>query len=540
MTLTMKSLHKIIFGVLFFGLIFISCDGAFDSLVDTRVSENPVPDMEIEANAGSADFSNYVAIGNSLTAGFQDAALYNTGQRFSLAAQLNGQFEYVGGTTSFNQPDINSVNGFNTSVNQGSGAILGRFKLDTSIPGPSPTINGDQIGPYTGTTSELNNFGVPGIQIGQLLTPDTGNPSSPAFNPFYARFASNPGSSTILEDAISANPTFFSLWIGNNDVLGYALSGATNNAIFTGPTEFQQRFEGVIGTLMTETQAKGVVASIPQVLAIPFFRAVPYNAVPLDQTTAEQVNQGFAGFHQVLDGLVANLGHDPDDADRRRVNYQAGQNQILIVDRDLENLGPKFDTLVMFGAITQEEREALEPYVQSRPITQGELVLLSAASVLGTLANPDNPQSVVGVVVPLNESLVLTNQNMIEIETRRQTFNAIMDGVVQDANANFSSRLAYYDTDGSNSTFTTLFGLDGSNLGVQVGSGIRLAPDFSPNGVFSTDGVHPNHRGNALLANDFIEVIESAFGATIPKVNVLNLPSVAVCAGDCVSQQGGS
>jgi hypothetical protein len=75
-------------------------------------------------------------------------------------------------------------------------------------------------------------------------------------------------------------------------------------------------------------------------------------------------------------------------------------------------------------------------------------------------------------------------------------------------------------------------------LGIRI-NGTLLQPDFSPNGVFSTDGVHPNPRGYAILANEFIRVIENNFGATIPRVDVLDLPSVQLCAGDCVSQQGG-
>jgi len=83
--------------------------------------------------------------------------------------------------------------------------------------------------------------------------------------------------------------------------------------------------------------------------------------------------------------------------------------------------------------------------------------------------------------------------------------------------------------------FADLFGVDGE-LGIRI-AGTLLQPDFSPNGVFSTDGIHPNQRGNAILANEIIEVIESKFGAVVPEVDVLNLPSVQLCAGDCVSQQ---
>jgi lysophospholipase L1-like esterase len=471
-----------------------------------------------------------------------DGALYDLGQQYSLGALISAQFEATGAPATFNQPDINSVNGFNTLVNTGNGPVLGRFKLDTSIPGPSPTLNGDPIEPYTGETSSLNNFGVPGIQLGQLLTPDTGNPSSPAFNPFYARFASSPGTSTILDDAINTDPSFFTLWIGNNDVLGYASSGATNSAILTSQADFQAQFSATINRLMTETTASGVVANIPPILATPVFRAVPYNAIALDKTSADQLNASFATFNAVLDGMAESslIPFDQEDANERKVSYQAGANPILIVDPNLEDLSSTFDQLETFGQITPAQRAALQPYVQSRQMvvnqqTGPELVLLSAGAILGTPAIPGNPDTPLGVAIPLGAQYTLTSENILEIETARATFNAIIGGTVNAA----GDRLALYDTNSLDSAFADIFGLDGSQPGISQG-GVFLSPDFSPNGVFSTDGVHPNARGNAILANEFLRVIEAEFNATIPKVDVLALPSVSVCAGDCLSQQGGS
>lgn len=537
----MKLFKNISLGLLISAFLLVGCDNTYDSLVSTEAERNPIPDTEVEASQGSADFTNYVAIGNSLTAGFMDGALYDNSQRFSLPALLSEQLEFTGAPSTFNQPDINSTNGYNTSVNSGEEPILGRFKLDTSIPGPSPTLNGDPIQSYEGSTSSLNNFGVPGIQVGQLLTPDTGTPGSAAFNPFYARFASSPGTSFILEDVIAVQPTFFSLWIGSNDVLGYALSGATNPAILTSQADFQERFGAVVNTLMTNTEAKGVVANIPPLIAVPYFRAVPYNAVELtNPAEIAGLNQAFGGLHDALDAIVEFLGHDEEDAERRKVSYESGNNPILIVDTNLEDLGPKFDQL----GLDPEDRAALEPYVQSRPMETdlpgigSELVLLSAAQVLGTPADPENPQSITGVVVPLAPQYTLTAENIVEIETARGTFNAIIEGVVGNANAS-ETRIAFYDTNDAESAFSDIFGLDGSQPGIEI-EGTFLQPDFSPNGVFSTDAVHPNARGNAILVNEFIRVIEDTFDAVIPDVNVLRLPGVSICAGDCVSQQGKS
>src|SRR5690349_21057416 len=80
---------------------------------------------------GNVDFSKYVSIGNSLTAGFQAGALFTEGQQNSFPLILSKQFSYAQGTTlTFNQPDINSVNGFNSSYsNIGANIILGRLVL---------------------------------------------------------------------------------------------------------------------------------------------------------------------------------------------------------------------------------------------------------------------------------------------------------------------------------------------------------------------------------------------------------------------------
>ncbi|PAU92996.1 hypothetical protein CK503_13810 [Aliifodinibius salipaludis] len=527
----MKLFSKTTFVLLFAVIFLFSCEDSYDSLVSDQVDENPVPEESTpEGSSGSADFSNYVAIGNSLTAGFMDGALYNMGQQYSLAALIHGQMQYAGASENFNQPDINSELGFNTSVNQPEGGpILGRYKLDTSIPGPSPTLGGEEITPYNGNTAELNNFGVPGILVGQLLTPATGGPQSdPAFNPFYQRFASAPGSSRILGDAIATQPSFFTLWIGNNDVLGYAISGASNPGLLTSRSDFNSQYNNVINQLMINTSANGVVVNIPNLLAVPYFQAVNWNVIsfdtsdPEDQATVNSLNENFSQYNQALDQFASQDVITESEAEKRKVSYADGDNPVLINDEtltDLCNYNPNID-----------------PYCIARPATDSDLLTFTAGSVIGTLADPNNQQSVLGIVIPLTDQYSLIPSEITEILIRIAQFNEIIQTAV-----NSSDRLALYDTQASGSAFTDLFGYESGqfneeDLGIRI-DGQLLQPDFSPNGVFSTDGIHPNPRGNAILANEFIRVIEDAFGANIPEVDVLNLPSVQVCAGNCVSQQ---
>src|SRR5690606_40188815 len=72
-----------------------------------------------------------------------------------------------------------------------------------------------------------NNMGVPGAKSFHLVVPGYGNIAALATgraNPYFVRHATSP-QATVLEDAMSLEPTFFTNWIGSNDVLSYAISG---------------------------------------------------------------------------------------------------------------------------------------------------------------------------------------------------------------------------------------------------------------------------------------------------------------------------
>ena len=511
-------------------LITISCEQE----VITLEPPAPVVVTPPTGTKGTADFTKFVAIGNSLTAGYQSGALFTEGQQNSLPLIMSKQFSIAQGTAvTFNQPDINSVNGF---FGVAGTKVLGRLILfdsdgagpKTVAPAPAgsagmpaPYTGGDLPSPYLGDRSKLNNFGVPGILLGQALTPLTGAKpvppaTNPAYNALYERFASNAGVSTILGDAIATQPTFFMFDLGNNDVLGYATGGGSNPAIFTSVANFQAQYGGALATLLgTLPNAKGVVANIPDVTTIPFFLTVAWNAIPLDAATASAVNSGFAGYNQVLDaikgnaGLMGAFGLTAAGLDARKVTYAASsKNPILISDETLTDLKGAFDALLGAGAITPAQRAGLEPYRKARQTKATDLITLSAGGILGTTVG-GNPLAVNGVSIPLADNFVLLPSEIAEVRERTIAFNTIIKGVA-DAN---STRLAYADV---NATFTALV----TNR-VGVYNGVTITPNFAPpTGVFSEDGVHPNSRGYSFMANVFIDAINAKFGATIPKASI--------------------
>lgn len=448
-----------------------------------------------EPTPGQANFSKMVSVGNSLTAGYMDGALYNRGQQNSFAVILAGQMEALGGGE-FNVPDINSENGF-FQVGP-AGVPLGRLVLsvnpNTGAVGPAPIGLGDFPAPFTGNKTNLNNFGVPGVTLGTALIPQTGGPDSPqnpAYNPMYARFASDPGTSTLIGDAAAAlanGGTFFTFWLGNNDVLGYATGGASNPAILTSDTDFQQRLGAALGAMLqANPEAKGAVANIPNLNVLPFFNLVPWNALPLSQEQATQANQGYAPYNGGL-AQVQGLGLiSAEERALRTINFQAGQNGFVMEDETLTDLR-------QFG---------LPSIRQSRNTDKATLTLSSA------LGQPvgGNQNAIRGISHPVEDQFVLLPSEQDQIQTKINTFN----GFIAAAVAGNSDRLVLADVKGLLDRTAT--------GGVNAGGQTLTASILPPNGGFSLDGVHPNARAHAFVANLFIEAINNKWGSTIPSVN---------------------
>lgn len=222
----MKKLKYIALSLLTLG--FVACEN--DQLEDLRNRGN---DTEIlpELTAGGADFSNYVAIGASFTAGFTDNSLFIAAQENSFPNTMASKFGLVGGGN-FIQPLMNdNIGGFigqsprlyfyndvDPTDAFGSGPYpLGVVPHELDFTPAMPTTN-----PTVTLSGPFNNYGIPGAKSFHLVTPGYG-----AFNPYFGRMASSPGA-TVLGDAVAQNPTFFTISeVGGNDVLGYALSGGT-------------------------------------------------------------------------------------------------------------------------------------------------------------------------------------------------------------------------------------------------------------------------------------------------------------------------
>ncbi|RYC51171.1 G-D-S-L family lipolytic protein [Flagellimonas olearia] len=497
----------------FLGLFLVSCEDNTPIIEETT---DPV-----DYTAGSADFTKYVAVGNSLTAGFSDNALFMAGQEASFPNMLAMNFALVGGGA-FEIPYMAdnlggaTINGETDLNMDGSPDIGNRLILAFTADGPAPTpISGQGSTEITNKLSgSFNNMGVPGSKSYELLAPGYGSLAGLALgaaNPYFVRFSSSE-TATVVGDAAAQGATFFSLWTGANDILLYATGGGagldqTGNPDpgsyarndITDPNVFAGSLDAILQA-MTANGAEGVIANLPNVTDIPYFTTVPHNPVPLDEATATLLNQSYgaynAGVTGALNFLVSQLAITQEEADaeiaKRTITFSAGSsNAVVLFDEDLTDLTGINPALVSMRQATAED-----------------LLVLTSSSFIGTLANPADPTSINGVAVPLADKWVLTPEEQASVETALTAYNQTIEALAT------AYDLAFVD---ANTLLNNL-----KTTGFPQTDGSVVTATFATGGGFSLDGVHPSPRGYAILANAFTAAINAKYGSNLPNVNPLD------------------
>ncbi|WP_228853599.1 SGNH/GDSL hydrolase family protein [Aegicerativicinus sediminis] len=508
-----------------FALISLFLVGCNDDDGPSGDSEQPLPELI----SGDADFSKYVSIGNSLTAGYTDGALFIAGQQFSTPNLLAQKFSLAGGGA-FSQPLMNDNIGGLLIGGQENSSFGPRYVFDfeTGLPSQlegTPTTEATNVlsGPF-------NNMGVPGAKSFHLLFDGYGNPANLSLelaNPYFVRFASSP-TATILGDAMAQSPTFFTLWAGNQDILGYAYSGGESNPDseeydpLTDLATFSFSYSTLVNTL-TSGGAKGVVANIPDINSLAHFTTVPHD--PLDPSDPNfgpmipTLNTLFGALNQVFTVL--------NRTDRYMQFSTTNNSAVVIKDETLEDLSaqitavlnanPDFPAfLAQFGVPAVAAPVVADllgiMYGQARKAKSNDLLTLRSGSVIGTV-NVDfftflqskglSPEiagqfSVEGITFPLDDMWVLIPSEQEEIKNRTEEFNSVIANIANQAG------LGFFD---ANETLNQI-----SDEELQSGNFV-FTDDLVTGGLFSLDGIHPTTRGYALIANEFLKVIDATYGS---------------------------
>jgi len=453
-------------------------------------------------SAGSANFSRYIAVGNSLTAGYADNGLYLEGQQNSYPAILAGQFAQAGGGA-FNQPLFTTAQASGSGYLRLSGFTAAGSPITTTVPGTAGRFS-PTAAPYTKYLSRVDNLGVPGIQLSDIQTANFGS-LAPArtyaasnFNPYFERITPD-GSSDSYFQRVKAEvagtsgvpaATFFTCWLGNNDVLGYATAGgAVASSSITRTDTFNLKAQRIVNAL-TAGGAKGVVSNIPDVTGIPFFTTVGAAA----RATLAAANVPSAAPFVYTTGILA-----PGQANTRVATTLASI-------RDASGNGTLLLTLTaspyvgLYGQPTGKYWRDF--YAQAKPGLPATIptlgVFLAALQVDTTKAFGQSSQN------PFPSTLVLDATEQTAVATATTAFNTSL------LNAANAKGLAFFD---ANSYFR------GIAAGGTATNGVNNTADFIRGNLFSLDGVHPTPRGYALVANEIIKVINAKYGSTLALVN---------------------
>ena len=113
---------------------------------------------------------------------------------------------------------------------------------------------------------------------------------------------------------------------------------------------------------------------------------------------------------------------------------------------------------------------------------------------------------------PLTNEEVLSSQEQSTLSASVSKYNAALRGYIVREKALYTPPV-------------DISGLI-SNLGRSISyGGVTYSTAYITGEFFSLDGLHFSPRGNAMIANLFIETINTRFNAFIPQVNPNDLPS---------------
>jgi len=420
-------------------------------------------------DSGSADFSSYVAVGNSLTAGYQNGALYKSAQQYSFPKLIARQ---IGISDQFSQPLISDP------------GIGGRIEL-TNLDPVETTQNSSQGNPINQSDKPFTNLGIPGAVLVDYLNPQNSghlkeratDPNNPAFNPFYgivmeqselAKSAPN-----IHDQVAKQNPTFITFWLGNNDVLNFVTSGGEGQQP-TSPSNFDQLYQGSVQALAS-TGASVIVYNIPDVTTIPF---VFYLRTELQQQGAIVFNSDTQSYQLVTPQGNFDIYIQTDNGNRVMRQYD-------------------FPLLSASSYFAQIQAGQTPPPIDANGDGTPESVIPDQLVLDGPAGGPQGSselEQAAGTVAQYN--------NSIQSAANAAGFTLV------DINGIFSQIF---------SDFQSSQGQQGYNA-----NGLTLRP--VPGELFSFDGIHPTNRGEAVLANETIKAMNQSFGSNVPMINISKIP----------------
>ncbi len=452
-------------------------------------------------DSGTADFTTYVALGNSLTAGYQSGALYQSTQQYGWAMQLADAM----GVGTFEVPWISDPGVYDADLRLGHLQVVfdaeGNAGL-APVPWSDDILDASQL-LANPLAIPYHNLGVPGSTAYDLFLATNSMDCFTAVglgepNAYFDMILRNAmidwtdlgGSAadlTAVEQAIYANPTFASVWIGNNELLLPATSGI-GAPFYPAQDEdplqpdFESFYTGILGTLVQSLpEAKFVTADLPYVTNIPFFTTVPWFVVDPESNPVDADGNPDNGIQLVglLSEDAGGMLTDQDLVCLSILSYDSEPNGVPDLNEGMGILDDILIGLLMSQGMTQEEAIAALPvaFPHHGELIPGALTLVDAEKD-AIIAATDAYNTVIHAVAGgLGVPVVEVNDYFQEVAAEGAVFN-----------------------------------------------GEEYTTEFVTGGLFSLDGVHPSNIGYALITAKFIETINDAYGSNLMAPTLPTVP----------------
>ena len=504
-----------IVSILLAGLLVVACEDYND--LDTSVVESEQVDM-----------TTYASVGNSLTAGQQNGALYESAQEYSFPALVARAAK----VDNFEQPLVSDP---------GIGGLIQFTDLVQQNVTRAPANEGQPLN--AGLDRPYNNLGIPGAVLADYLNADgnllSRSQSNPAYELVLRSGLQSMNTANIHSQMEVLQPTFVSFYLGSNDILQYATSGGV--IPFTAPNQFQSYYIDAINAVSgLDSSPTVVVYTIPDVSTIPFLTRLG------PQLSSNLTNQGIpqiAVQKSFVEGnpLLPNGNSDPveqittaelENSDEALVIRTAQDILPLIGTSAANPAAPDsaveaiqqvwIDVLLSADVITDSEANSLAENQEQLEQTLDQFLIgqyeqtFGSAQAQSFAASWNNEGNGVGPYDfdepyalspdnPMHNQFILDEDEITISGNVVDSYNSVIQtqgNAVVDAHGIFANIIS----DGSISV-----------------DGITLTP--TSGSFFSIDGVHPSNRGYALLAKETIEVLRTDLGAEeLREIDISEIP----------------
>ena len=366
--------------------------------------------------------------------------------------------------------------------------------LDAEYPERS-TTEGEAVEVFEGEIDTVSNFSIPGIRSYQVHSYD-----SLMYNKFYDRFDEQVSEQSLIETIIAKNPSLVLLSLGTGDVYPYIINGASghvnppyNNISANDATPlplFEQSVKVAINEILDNTEADIVLPTIIDPVDFFYFNTLKYY-YPIEEIS------------DLIPTLVSHYKSFNEDV--QEFNARSDSKSRPPITFDLSG-GYQFRAKVFIDdLLPYAEADDGTDIPRYRQITREEYLLYNAEK---KQFNSINSDKTFATTVPAKDKYVITVEEYELIRNLINDYNNVLRSIAEN-----KKRVKLLDL---------YMVTEDLKKGIVSYDGVFFNVGFGQNTVVSADGYTLNGKGHALLANEFVKLLNSTYGTNLAPFDVNN------------------